>query len=85
MTITTSQNKTYTVQWIDTPIINAGSLVMQMADPRPLPEIAAEFDGLTEISRQDENQGDKVFTGFSTLVGIKRIGDDVLIQMEATV
>lgn len=84
MRIETSQNKTYTVHWIDTSIMNENMLSMQMPDERPLPEIAAEFDGLTEIQRQDENQGDKTFSGFSVLVGIKRIGNDVLIQMEAT-
>lgn len=84
MTITTSKSKTYQVQWADVSPFNAGALSMQMMDTRPLPEIAAEFDGLTELARQDENQGDKTFTGFSKLVGIKRIGSDVLIQMEAT-
>lgn len=84
MTITTSKNKTYQVLWIDTSPFNPMALSMQMMDTRLLPEIAAEFDGLTEIARQDENQGNKTFAGFSKLVGIKRIGNDVLIQMEAT-
>lgn len=84
MEIKTSQNKTYPVKWIDTSILNEAALAMQMTDTRSLPEIAAEFDGLTEIVRKDENQGDKTFPGFSVLVGIKRIGNDVLIQMEAT-
>lgn len=83
MEIKTSQNKTYQVLWIDTSPFNPMALSMQMMDTRPLPEIAAEFDGLTEISRTDENQGNKTFTGYSRLIGIKRIGDDVLIQMEA--
>jgi hypothetical protein len=84
MEIKTSQNKTYPVKWIDTSILNEAALALQMTDTRSLPEIAAEFDGLTEIVRKDENQGDKTFPGFSVLVGIKRIGNDVLIQMEAT-
>lgn len=83
MKITTSKNKTYLVKWIDTPITNTRALAMQMTDTRRLPKIAAEFDGLTEIIRVDENQGNKTFTGFSRLIGVKRIGDDVLIQMEA--
>lgn len=84
MTVTTSKNLTYQMQWIDTSPFNPGALSMQMTDARHLPEIAAEFDGLTEIVRKDENQGDKTFMGFSVLVGIKRIGTDVLIQLEAT-
>ena len=84
MTITTSKPKTYQVLWVDTSPTNEKVLTLQMADSRRLTEIAPEFDGLTKISRQDENQGDKEFTGYTRLVGIKRIGDDVLIQMEAT-
>ena len=57
---------------------------MQMTDTRRLPEIAAEFDGLTKITRTDKHQGDKTFAGYTRLVNIKRMGDDVLIQMEAT-
>ena len=83
MEIKTSQNKTYTVKWIDTSILNEKMLSMQMTDTRSLSVIAAEFDGLMEISRTDENQGNKIFSGFSTLVNIRRNGDDVLIQMEA--
>lgn len=84
MTITTSKPKTYQILWIDTSPTNDKVLTLQMADERPLPEIAAEFDGLTEIKRADENQGDKTFSGYSRLIAIKRIGSDVLIQMEAT-
>lgn len=84
MTIKTSKKKTYQVLWADTAPSNASVLSLQMADERPLPKIAAEFDGLTEIIRKDDTQGDKVFAGYARLVGIKRIGSDVLIQMEAT-
>lgn len=84
MTITTSQNKTYTVQWIDTSLFNPNVLVMQMTDPRRLPVIASEFDELTRIDKFDENEGDKTFLGFSTLILVKRIGTTVQIQMEAT-
>lgn len=84
MTITTSQNKTYTVQWIDTSLFNPNVLVMQITDPRRLPVIASEFDELTRIDKFDENEGDKTFLGFSTLILVKRIGTTVQIQMEAT-
>lgn len=84
MTITTSKNKTYQVKWIDSPIQDAGMLALMMEDARPLLEIAAEFNGLTEIKRKDAHQGDKTFTGFDRLIGIKRVGNDVMIQMEAT-
>lgn len=84
MTITTSQNKTYTVQWIDTSAFNPNVLVMQMTDARRLPVIASEFDELTQVDKYDENEGDKTFVGFSQLILVKRIGTTVQIQMEAT-
>lgn len=84
MIITTSKNKKYQPKWIDVSPFSTTALSMQITDARPLSKIAAEFEGITEIIRKDENQGDKTFSGYSRLVGIKRIGDDVLIQMEAT-
>ena len=63
--------------------MNPKILALQMVDNRRLPEIAVEFDDLSEIQRKDEPQGDKVFSGFSKLIGIRRIGEEVLIQMEA--
>ena len=84
MTITTSQNKTYTVLWIDTSLFNPNILVLEMTDSRRLPVIASEFDELTQVDKFDENEGDKTFLGFSTLILVKRIGTNVQIQMEAT-
>ena len=84
MTITTSQNKTYTVLWIDTSAFNPNVLVMQMTDARRLPVIASEFDELTQIDKFDENEGNKTFVGYSLLTVVKRIGATVQIQMEAT-
>ena len=84
MTITTSQNKTYTVLWIDTSIFNPNILVLEMTDARRLPVIASEFDELTQIDKFDENEGNKTFLGYSLLTVVKRIGTTVQIQMEAT-
>jgi len=55
-----------------------------MTDARRLPVIASEFDELTQIDKVDENEGNKTFLGFSTLILVKRIGTNVQIQMEAT-
>ena len=82
MRIETSQNKTYAVNWIDTSITNQNMLLAQFEDSRRLPEIAAEFDGLTEVRRYDENQGDKTYEGYSMLACVTRIGNEVLIRME---
>ncbi len=70
MKIETSKGKAYNVEWIDSPITNPKMLYLSMADNRRLPKIAAEFDGLTEIRRYSEEQGNKTFTGYSKLVEI---------------
>lgn len=77
MQLKTSKNNTYTVDWIDT--VSTGGVYMQMPDARPLPEIAAEFDGLSWLERYDENQGDKRFEGYSVLSMIRREQPDVVV------
>lgn len=71
MTIKTSKGQTYQVEWIDGPTITTGGVVLSLIeDNRRLPDIAADFDGLTEIQRYSETQGDKTFTGFTRLWSI---------------
>lgn len=77
MLLKTSKNKEYTVDWVDT--VMDGKLFLQMADIRHLPEIAAEFDGLEWLKREDENQGDKLYEGFDTLHHIQRADPGVVI------
>lgn len=72
MKIKTSKGKTYDVDWIDGPTITSGTVLLQMDDSRPLPEIAAEFDGLERIERYSDTQGDKTFEGYSELKSISR-------------
>lgn len=77
MQLKTSRGNEYTVDWIDT--VATGGVYMQMPDARPLPEIAAEFDGLSWLERYDENQGDKRFEGYSVLSMIRREQPDVVV------
>ena len=66
----TSNGHTYTVDWIDT--VSTGGLFMQMPDERALSVIAAEFEGLEWLKREDANQGDKLFEGYSVLTMVKQ-------------
>ena len=78
MQLKTSNGYTYDVDWIDTTI--AGILYMQMHDQRTLSVIAEEFEGLEWLKREDENQGDKLFEGFSVLTMIRRDAPGVVIM-----
>lgn len=78
MLLKTSNGKTYTVDWVDT-IATTGNIFLQLPDPRPLPAIAAEFDGLSWLRREDENQGNKDFPGYNVLLGIQRVAPGICI------
>lgn len=85
-TITTSKGKTYTVISAWAPSVIDGSCGIQLLDARRLPEIAAEFDGLTHIHFSDSQTGEYDFDGYTQLVSIRR-KDDVChlkLMQEAT-
>lgn len=77
MKLTTSKGNDYAIQWADT--ASTGELFMQMDDERKLSVIAEEFEDLTWLKREDENQGDKLFEGFSELKTINRIRPGTVI------
>lgn len=79
MKLTTSKNKEYVVDWIDGPTITSGHVMMQMSDERKLAVIASEFDGLEWLKRESEDQGDKLYEGYSDLVSIVRRNPDVVL------
>ena len=82
MTLNTSRNKTYDVIYVDGPTRLSGTLMLRMADPRPILEVGAEFDGLEWLKRASANQGDKQWTGYTQLVSVRRVSDtDVLVEM----
>lgn len=77
MLLKTSNSHEYNVDWIDT--INTGTLYMQMMDERPLSVIAAEFEGLEWLMRESENQGNKLFEGFSNLTMAKQVEPGIVL------
>ncbi len=82
MQLKTSRGNEYDVAFVDGPSIVSGRVILEMADPRRLPEIAAEFDGLEHMERTDPNQGDKRWDGYTELAAITRQpSGTVLIQL----
>lgn len=82
MTLQTSRNKTYNVIYVDGPTRLAGTMMLRMADPRPILEVGAEFDGLEWLKRESDTQGNKEWTGYTQLVSIRRVSDtDVLVEL----
>lgn len=77
MLLKTSKGKTYTVDWIDT--INTGTLYMQMRDESALSVIAEEFEGLEWLMRESENQGNKLFEGYSNLTMVKQVEPGIVL------
>lgn len=82
MTLNTSRNKTYTVIYVDGPTRLGNTVMLRMADTRPILAIGAEFDGLDWFERVSESQGNKRWEGYTQLVAVRRMTDtDVLIEL----
>lgn len=73
MQVTTSNGKTYDTAFAEGPTMIGGTLMMRIRDGRSIGEIAPEFENLETIQRTDENQGDKQWTGYTKLLGMRRI------------
>lgn len=78
MTLKTSKGNTYEIQWADV-ASKTGHLFIQMEDERKLSEIAAEFEELDWLKREDAHQGDKLFEGYSALKIIRQVEPGVVI------
>lgn len=78
MKLITSKGHEYEVAFVDGPTMLGGLVMLRMEDGRGLPEIAAEFDGLSWLKRESENQGDKEWSGFSVLSSISRTGENMV-------
>ena len=79
MKLTTSKGNEYNVDFIDGPTIISGQVVLQMHDDRRLIEIAAEFDDLKWLKRESEDQGNKLFEGYSYLQSITQTASGVVL------
>lgn len=82
MKLTTSRNKTCDVLFVDGPTRLGGTLMLRMADSRPILEVGAEFDGLEWLKRESDTQGNKKWTGYTELISIRRVTEtDVLVEL----
>ena len=79
MKLTTSSGKTFDVNWIDGPTFTSGDVVLQMEDSRKLSEIAADFEGLENLKRESETQGNKEWNGYTVLQNISRQQDGTVL------
>lgn len=70
MTLRTSKNKTYSIDWMwETDPINH-ILSFQLSDERPISKIAEEFEGCEELYRYSELEGDMTFIGYTRCVSV---------------
>lgn len=72
MTITTSDEKTFKVDWAFAPVGPYRDLMFQLRDKRPLSEISSDFEGCEHFHRQSEDEGDMDFDGYTVLKSIVR-------------
>ena len=79
MKLTTSSGKTFDVNWIDGPTFTSGDVVLQMEDSRKLSEIAADFEGLENLKRESETQGNKEWNGYTVLQNMSRQQDGTVL------
>lgn len=73
MTVKTDRGKTFDVNYAWGPVRSTGELMIELtADARPLSQIAADFEGVQAFEREDENEGNMTFEGYTDLVSVVR-------------
>lgn len=73
MTVKTDRGKTFDVNYAWGPVRSTGELMIELtADARPLSQIAADFEGVQAFEREDENEGNMTFEGYTELVSVVR-------------
>lgn len=78
MKITTSKGKAFDIGFICSPLSTPEHVIIETSDTRPLSEIAADFEGLESIKKEDDTRGSSVYEmyeGFSRLVELRRYAD----------
>lgn len=53
-----------------------GNCMVSIPDKRPLSEICADFEGVEEIQKTDEIEGDAVYFGYTNLIYAERSQTD---------
>ena len=73
MTVKNDRGKTFDVNYDWGPVRSTGELMIELtADARPLSQIAADFEGVQAFEREDENEGNMTFEGYTDLVSVVR-------------
>ena len=73
MTVKTDRGKTFDVNYAWGPVRSTGELMIELTvDARPLSQIAADFEGVQAFEREDENEGNMTFVGYTELVSVVR-------------
>lgn len=71
MQIKTSKGKTYEANFAFAPTTD-GNCMVEIVDKRPIAEIAAEFDGVGKITREDADEGKAEYEGYTVLTSVVR-------------
>ncbi len=72
MKVTTSKGKTFDIRWMWGPVGRGKNVMLQLLDPRPLSQIAADFDGCQQFLRISDTEGKMEFPGYTMLTAILR-------------
>lgn len=78
MKITTSKGKAFNINFICSPLSTPEHVIIELRDSRPLSEIAADFEKLENLKKEDDTRGSSVYEmyeGFSRLVEMHRYAD----------
>lgn len=73
MRIETSKGKSLSVNWAETTkMFGIDVLMISFWDDRPFSEFEKDFEGCDFFYRTSEEQGDKIFDGFTKLISVNR-------------
>lgn len=83
MKIKTPAGKEFEIQIICNALRNPNRVMIVLEDDRPLPEIAADFDGLETFTKTDAYKPgvNEVYEGYSSLVGVSRNTADGTVRL----
>lgn len=72
MTIQTSEGKTFDIHFAYAPVFDGSCVAEVTGDERPLAQIAADFEGLAWIRKEDPSLNSETYSGYSELAGVTR-------------
>lgn len=72
MKLTTSNGKTFTIDWMWGPVSPYADLMLQYHDDRELSDVASDFENIEHFHRESEDEGDMDWYGYTALKAIIR-------------